>query len=213
MKNKIRLMMKKLWSLVVIVLWIAWVVSPVPTLVAVMVQEYRIEKLENRVNSLYVDQDQPAESTRSTTYSPPPVETSSTVDYSSLYPPTDGELEILAKILYREARGVTDKAQQAAVVWCILNRVDDEYWGDTIEQVATYPNAFAWVPDTPVEEELMLLVSDVCERWNLEKSGVENVGRTLPKEYLYFTGDGERNNFTKEWRDSKIWDWSLPSPY
>lgn len=213
MKNKIRLMMKKLWSLVVIVLWIAWVVSPVPTLVAVMVQEYRIEKLENRVNSLYVDQDQPAESTRSITYSPSPVETSSTVDYSSLYPPTDGELEILAKILYREARGVTDKAQQAAVVWCILNRVDDEYWGDTIEQVATYPNAFAWVPDTPVEEELMLLVSDVCERWNLEKSGVENVGRTLPKEYLYFTGDGERNNFTKEWRDSKIWDWSLPSPY
>lgn len=213
MKNKIRLMMKKLWSLVVIVLWIAWVVSPVPTLVAVMVQEYRIEKLENRVNSLYVDQDQPAESTRSITYSPSPVETSSTVDYSSLYPPTDGELEILAKILYREARGVTDKAQQAAVVWCILNRVDDGYWGDTIERVATYPKAFAWVPDTPVEEELMLLVSDVCERWNLEKSGVENVGRTLPKEYLYFTGDGERNNFTKEWRDSKIWDWSLPSPY
>lgn len=213
MKSKVWTIARKLLSPGVIVLWIAWVVSPVPTLVVVMIQEYRIEKLEDRVNSLSVDLDQPVESTPAITYTPPPVETQSTVDYSSLYPPTNEEIEILAKILYQEARGVTDKAQQAAVVWCILNRVDDGYWGDTIEQVATYPKAFAWVPDTPVEGELMLLVSDVCERWNLEKSGVENVGRTLPKEYLYFTGDGERNNFTQGWRGSEIWDWSLPSPY
>lgn len=213
MKNKTRQMMRKLLSLAVTILWIAWVVSPIPSLVMVMAQEYRIERLENRIDQLSMKMDKPAESTQAVTYSSPPVEIQSTVDYSSLYPPTNEELEILAKILYREARGVTDRAQQAAVVWCILNRVDDGYWGDTIEQVATYPNAFAWVPDTPVEEELMLLVSDVCERWNLEKSGVENVGRTLPRDYLYFTGDGERNNFTREWRGSEIWDWSLPSPY
>lgn len=206
-------MKKRLLSMVAIILWVVWIVSPVLILGVVMVQECRIEKLENKMYNLSVDQDQPAESTPVITYSQSSVEPQSMVDYGSLYPPTDEEIEILSKILYREARGVTDKAQQAAVVWCILNRVDDGYWGNTIEQVATYPNAFAWVPDTPVEEELMLLVSDVCERWNLEKSGLKDVGRTLPKEYLYFTGDGKRNNFTREWRGSEIWDWGLPSPY
>ena len=137
----------------------------------------------------------------------------STITWDDLYPPTEEELTILAKIVYREARGIKDKAQQAAVIWCILNRVDDGYWGDTIEEVATYPSAFAWVPDTPVEQEFRMLAADVCERWNLEKAGQDDVGRVLPKEYLYFTGDGELNHFTIEWKGTEFWDWSLGSPY
>lgn len=137
----------------------------------------------------------------------------STVTMKDLYPPTEEELTILAKIVYREARGIEDKAHQAAVIWCILNRVDDGYWGDTITGVATYPNAFAWVPDTPVEQEFLLLVADVCERWNLEKAGASEVGRVLPKEYLYFTGYGGLNHFTTEWKGTETWDWSLESPY
>lgn len=99
------------------------------------------------------------------------VQIANPIEYYELYPPSSEEIEIMAKILYREARGIKDKAQQAAVIWCILNRVDDGYWGDTIKEVATYPSAFAWIPDTPVDPELCLLVSDVCERWNLEKAG------------------------------------------
>ena len=137
----------------------------------------------------------------------------STVTMEDLYPPTDEELTILAKIVYREARGIEDKAHQAAVIWCILNRVDNGYWGDTISEVATYPKAFAWVPDTPVEPELLLLAADVCERWNLEKAGASEVGRVLPREYLYFTGNGKLNHFTTEWKGTKVWDWSLESPY
>lgn len=137
----------------------------------------------------------------------------SSVTWEDLYPPTEEELTILSKIVYREARGIKDKAQQAAVIWCILNRVDDGYWGDTIEEVATYPSAFAWVPDTPVEQEFLMLAADVCERWNLEKAGQAEVGRVLPKEYLYFTGDGELNHFTIEWKGTEAWDWSLGSPY
>lgn len=79
--------------------------------------------------------------------------------------------------------------------------------------VVTYPNAFAWVPDTPVEQEFLMLAADVCERWNLEKAGQAEVGRVLPKEYLYFTGDGELNHFTIEWKGTETWDWSLKSPY
>ena len=139
----------------------------------------------------------------------------SNVTWDMLYPPTDEEFEILAKIVYQEARGVEDRAQQAAVIWCILNRVDanNPDWGDTIKSVATYPNAFAWIPNTPVEQDFLHLAADVCERWNLEKAGADEVGRTLPATYLYFTGDGTYNHFTEEWKGTDYWDWSLPSPY
>lgn len=132
---------------------------------------------------------------------------------SQVYTTTQEEIETLAKIVYREARGIKEDSHKAAVVWCILNRVDDGYWGDNIVDVATYPNAFAWVPDTPVDEELVDLVVDVITRWNQEKQGLSDVGRTLPKEYLYFTGDGSYNRFTKEWGSTDYWDWSLPDPY
>lgn len=129
------------------------------------------------------------------------------------YTVTREEIETLAKIVYQEARGIKEDSHKAAVVWCILNRVDDGYWGDSIVEVATYPNAFAWVPDTPVKEELVDLVVDVITRWNYEKEGLSNVGRTLPKDYLYFTGDGSYNHFTREWGSTDYWDWSLPDPY
>ena len=121
----------------------------------------------------------------------------------------------MAKILYREARGVKSKAEQAAVIWCILNRVDDGQWGDTIKEVATYPGQFAWIPDTPVDQELLMLVADVCERWNLEKAGDLDVGRTLPSDYLFFhsNGDHMENLFTQVYKGTDYWDWSLPSPY
>lgn len=135
------------------------------------------------------------------------------VNSGQAYTVTREEVETLAKIVYREARGIKEDSHKAAVVWCILNRVDDGYWGDNIVDVATYPNAFAWVPDTPVEEELVDLVVDVVTRWNHEKEGLSDVGRTLPKEYLYFTGDGSYNHFTKEWKSTDYWDWSLPNPY
>jgi hypothetical protein len=32
------------------------------------------------------------------------------------------EVEMLAQLVYAEARGVGSKAEQAAVVWCVLNR-------------------------------------------------------------------------------------------
>lgn len=129
------------------------------------------------------------------------------------YMVTVAELQTLAKIVYQEARGIPQKSHQAAVIWCILNRLDDGYWGDDIITVATYQNSFAWVPDTPVEKEFMDLAIDVVTRWNLEKQGLNDVGRTLPATYLYFTGDGDFNYFTEEWKGTEYWDWSLPDPY
>lgn len=207
---------------------LAWVVivSPVFLLAALLMVNSRVAKLEEQAYQLqrqmvYLEErlesleKVKAKAGEQTAKEVPrePNAPGSTVTMEDLYPPTEEELTILAKIVYREARGIEDKAHQAAVIWCILNRVDDGYWGDTITEVATYPNAFAWVPDTPVEQEFLLLAADVCERWNLEKAGASEVGRVLPTEYLYFTGSWGLNHFTTEWKGTETWDWSLKSPY
>lgn len=126
---------------------------------------------------------------------------------------TEGEMEMMAKVLYAEARGVGSKMEQAAVVWVILNRLDTGAWGHTIEDVVTYPNAVAYYESTPVNSTMMNIVIGVTTTYSQEKQGLQVEGRVLPKDYLYFTGDGERNHFTREWSSSEEWDWSLPNPY
>lgn len=119
--------------------------------------------------------------------------------------------EILAKLVWGEARGCST-TEQAAVVWCVLNRVDDGQ-GD-ITEVATAPCQFyGYDPDNPVDAEILALVQDVLIRWGMEQSCIGSVGRVLPKEYLFFTGDGAHNYFTTGWQGGQTWDWSLESPY
>ena len=126
---------------------------------------------------------------------------------------TQEEIEMIAKVLYREARGVEDKDQIAAVAWCILNRVDHPNHPNTIKEVITQPEQFAWVEDTPVEDWLLELANDVVYRWCLEKEGQENVGRTLPKGYCFFIGDGKYNHFRQNFNSKQIWNWSYPQQY
>lgn len=121
----------------------------------------------------------------------------------------------IAKTIWGEARGCT-KIEQAAVAWCILNRVDNdnEYLPDTVEGVVTQENQFhGYSKDFPVDDDIYDLAVDVLERWGREKIGEGNVGRVLPKEYLYFYGDGKHNHFTIDWKDKSTWDWSLENPY
>lgn len=122
-------------------------------------------------------------------------------------------LELVARAIWGEAEGVQSKAEQAAVAWCIFNRVDAT--GQTIEEVVTAPNQFhgLYRLEGDVPEYFIQLAEDVMLRWRMEQVGHEDVGRTLPKDYLYFIGDGERNHFSKEWKGSDYWDWTLESPY
>jgi len=125
------------------------------------------------------------------------------------------EAVYLAKVVYGEAL-VCPTTERAAVVWCILNRVDDGhgYWADDVIGVVTQPSQFhGYDEDYPVLPELYELALDVLGRWQAEKNGASDVGRVLPAEYLYFHGDGEHNYFRTEWRGGVTWDWSLPSPY
>ena len=138
-------------------------------------------------------------------------------------PITEDELVIMAKVLKRECGGlkgvyggVSAKARQAAVVWCALNRLDSEdpYYPDTLAGVLTQSGAFAWIPDTYVDTELLDLARDVVGRWWREKNGETDVGRTLPKEYLFFAGRNGENHFRDKYSGNfTYWDWSLADPY
>mgnify|MGYP002520828350 CR=1 FL=1 len=112
--------------------------------------------------------------------------------YVLYYTPEDAET--IAKAVWGEARGCSTEGQ-TRVVWCILNRVDDSRFPDTIQGVVTQPCQFyGYSPDYPVTPEILAVVNDVLYRWNLEKNGVA-VARELSPEHLYFTGDGAQNHF------------------
>lgn len=128
---------------------------------------------------------------------------------------TEADIDMLAQLIYTEARGVPSRTEQAAVVWCVLNRLDNPARGYAdISAVVTAPHQFAYRPEAaPMIAEFRELAEDVLERWQAEKQGFEEVGRILPPEYEYFEGDGHRNYFSISWRSDEFWDWSLPSPY
>lgn len=148
---------------------------------------------------------------------------------------TEADVDMLARLIYTEARGVKSKTEQAAVVWVVLNRLDNtNRLQKTIADVVCAPHQFDYRPWAPVLPEFEELAEDVLERWEREKNGVEDVGRAtagspaspggasrsaedvgrvLPVEYQYFEGDGGRNWFSAEWKSQEYWDWGLASPY
>lgn len=125
--------------------------------------------------------------------------------------------ECLAKTLWGEARGCSP-TQQAAVAWCVLNRLDsdDPYFKDcdSVYDIVSQPSQFhGYNAGNPVTDELLMISQDVLYRWGMETRCIGSVGRVLPKEFIYFSGDGNINHFRTEYYGGTVWDWSLPSPY
>lgn len=107
---------------------------------------------------------------------------------------TEADVIALAQMLYGEARGCTLLNQQQCV-WCVLNRVDDARFPDSIIGVVSQPGQFyGYSADFPVWDNLYAVALDVMQRWAAEKQGAE-VARELGSEYLWFTGDSVENHF------------------
>lgn len=133
-------------------------------------------------------------------------------DYEPFVTIDKSDIELLAKTVYGEARGCST-IEQSAVIWCILNRVDAG--GGTIKNVVTAPYQFTGYDSKhPVTDEFASLAEDVLARWILEKHCVGEVGRTLPIEYQWFTGNGKENIFRDQYDGNyTIWDWDCYNPY
>lgn len=142
----------------------------------------------------------------------PVVTPSPVIDVEEVY---KNDIPLIAKTVWGEARGCSTM-EQAAVIWCILNRVDSEGYGfgHGIEYVVTFPYQFhGYNPNNPVTDEIYELTVDVLTRWEMEKNGQSDVGRVLPKEYLYFSGNGIENTFRTEYTGGNVWNWNSTNPY
>ena len=107
---------------------------------------------------------------------------------------TEADITALAQMLYGEARGCTVDNQRKCV-WCVLNRVDDARFPDTIIGVVSQSGQFyGYSPNFPVWDNLRAVALDVLTRWSMEKQGA-NVARELDKNAVFFTGDGTPNWF------------------
>lgn len=121
------------------------------------------------------------------------------------------EVIVLAKMVWGEARGLSD-TERAATVWCVLNRVDA--WGKDIISTVTAAGQFTGYRDgNPVDDDIAELVEDVLARWEMEKLTGLDYGRVLPSEYLFFAAKNGRNVFRTEYKGGTRWDWSIESPY
>lgn len=107
---------------------------------------------------------------------------------------TEADVIALAQMLYGEARGCTVD-NQAKCVWCVLNRVDDPRFPDTIIDAVSQPGQFyGYNPNFPVWDDLYAVALDVLTRWSMEKQGAD-VARELLDTYCWFTGNGVENVF------------------
>lgn len=142
----------------------------------------------------------------------PPEQTACDAPIQAVQYFTDTDAKLIAQTLYGECRGCQSVTEQACVVWTILNRSDA--WGMSIKQVVTARYQFSgYKANNPVWDDLLSLSYDVLERWNNEKNGQADVGRVLPKDYCWFTGDGKHNYLTNKYRGGEIWRYTLQSPY
>ena len=107
---------------------------------------------------------------------------------------TEDDVAAVAKMLWGEARGCT-RDNQIKCAWVVCNRVDDDRFPDTIQEVLEQPSQFhGYDPTYPVTSELYDVAFDVLTRWSYEKQGIP-VRRELASSFLWFTGNGVENIF------------------
>lgn len=91
----------------------------------------------------------------------------------------------------------SDYAQRTAPIWCACNRANA--WGQTLEEVMHSDAFHGLLTEREVPAEWYDLARETLARWELEKMGYIDVGRTLPSEYLYFGGNGIVNVYRTEY--------------
>ena len=117
--------------------------------------------------------------------------------------PATEDVEAIARTLYGECRGVETVAEQEAVAWVILNRLDAGY-ADTVLGVVSAPGQFAgYSPEHPLWPELVEVARRVLIMHHREQLG-ESVERVLPSAYLWFSGDGVKNTFRDQYRGGNL---------
>ena len=118
----------------------------------------------------------------------------------------------LAQLMWAEARGCSER-EQSLIAWTVLNRIDARYDGKSdFWSILTAPYQFAYNCNNPFYQYQYRIAVDILQRYAAEKDGLVDSGRTLPKGYLYYYGDGSHNYFSTDGCSSELW-FGLGDPY
>ena len=108
-----------------------------------------------------------------------------------VWEPDPADVAYLSRTTWGEVRGCCE-VEQRAQMWCVLNRVDDPRFPDTIEAVVTAPYQFqGYSPNNPVEpfEEM---AKEILTLWH-------DGERKIPTDMVYCSGDGVHQTFRNTW--------------
>lgn len=125
----------------------------------------------------------------------PEAETSGAVSVPDTYETNPAEVEALAKTVWGEARGLSAD-EWRLVVWCVLQRVDDSRWPDTVEGVVMQPGQFhGYAEGNPVDPDIYEVCAGELARWAAGVAAAvhEEYAPTAP--YYYFEGFDGHNWF------------------
>ena len=118
----------------------------------------------------------------------------------------------LAQLMWAEARGCSER-EQSLIAWTVLNRIDARYDGKSdFWSILTAPYQFAYNCNNPFYQYQYRIAVDILRRYAAEKDGLVDSGRTLPRGYLYYYGDGSHNYFSTDGYSSELW-FGLGDPY
>ena len=101
------------------------------------------------------------------------------------------DVAYISRTIWGETRGCTEEEQRAQA-WCILNRVDDSRFPDTIEAVVLQPLQFqGYSPNFPADT-FWDMAEEILIMWH-------NGEREIPADMCWCEGDGKHQTFRNEW--------------
>lgn len=117
---------------------------------------------------------------------------------------TQYEVELLARLIQSEigSNGVV-LSQREAVVWCVLNRLDDSRFPNTIEGILFAPNQFTgYGLHHALKDNFINIANQVLCYYEYEKQTGDTSYRVLPSNYYFFRGNGTVNLFRQEYKST-----------
>ena len=105
--------------------------------------------------------------------------------------PSDEDIAYVSRTVWGEVRGC-DYIEQRAQVWCILNRVDDPRWPDTISEVVLAPNQFQGYSINNPAEPFWDLAREILIMWH-------NGEREIPADMCFCSGKNGHQTFRTDW--------------
>lgn len=105
--------------------------------------------------------------------------------------PDEAEVAYISRTIWGETRGCCE-AEQRAQAWCILNRVDDPRFPDTVAEVVSAAYQFQGYSASNPVDPFWALAREILILWHAGE-------REIPEDMCFCSGDGKHQTFRTTW--------------